>query len=64
MGIHMSSLPEVRELTPFGRWELLSQAPKECWPLSNHKNSSYSPVEDPFGICELPMRPNTFFLDI
>jgi hypothetical protein len=39
---HMSLLPVVREMTPFGRWEPISQIPKEHWLLSNQK-SSYNP---------------------
>ena len=39
----MSLLPVVREMIPFGREELTSQVPKECF-LSNHQQSSYSPL--------------------
>ena len=41
--IIMSLLPVVREMIPFGREELTSQVPKECF-LSNHQQSSYSPL--------------------
>lgn len=41
-GSHMSLLPEVRKMTPLGRWELVSQFPEECWLLCNFQKSSYS----------------------
>lgn len=34
-GSHVSHLPEVREMTPFGKWESVSHISKECWLLSN-----------------------------
>jgi len=30
IGSFMSLLPEVREMTPFGRWEQVSTVPEEC----------------------------------
>jgi hypothetical protein len=32
----MSLLLEVKKMTPFGRWELRKEIPKEGWLLSNH----------------------------
>ena len=31
---HESLLPEVRKMTPFNRWEMISQVPEDCWLLS------------------------------
>lgn len=42
-GTHISLLPEVREMSPFGRWEMVLQVPEEFWLLSNHQKSSCSP---------------------
>lgn len=36
-------LSEVRTMTPFGRWEPVSQVAEEYWILLNHQKS-YGPV--------------------
>lgn len=38
-GGQMSLLPEVKEMTPFGRWEPVSQIPEKCWLLSKCQKS-------------------------
>jgi hypothetical protein len=34
----VSPLPVIRELSSFGRGELVLQVPEECWLFSNHRN--------------------------
>lgn len=41
-GGRMSLLSEVREMTPLGRQESVSQVLDEYWLVSNHQKSSYS----------------------
>jgi hypothetical protein len=36
-GSDMFLLPELWEITPFGKWELISQLHEKCWPLPNQK---------------------------
>lgn len=42
-GTHIALLPEVREMSLFGRWEMVLQVPEDFWLLSNHQKSSCSP---------------------
>lgn len=39
-GNQMSLLPYIREMTPVGRWEPVSQVPKECWLFPNFQKHS------------------------
>lgn len=43
LGVTGSHMPEVREITPFGRGESTSQVPGKVWLLPNHQKSSCSP---------------------
>lgn len=58
LGPYKSLLLEIREITPFGTWELVSHTPKECWLFSSHQKSSCSSDSvhlgmfvPPFGMC-------------
>lgn len=42
-GSHLFIWPVIREKLPFGRGEPVSQPLEECWLLSDHLKSSYSP---------------------
>lgn len=35
MESHMFLLPERREMTPFGRWEMVVEVTEGCWLLSD-----------------------------
>lgn len=44
-GSHLLLLPEVREMTAFGRGEQVSQVPVDCWLLSYCQESSVVQAE-------------------
>lgn len=63
---HMSLLPEVRRMAPFGRGESASSVPEECWLLYNHHPTVQAgPLLDiwtAFGVAgiRVPFGPNRF----